>query len=236
MRLQLNDSSTGWEPGDVLLGRRDARLKAALTTLVGAAQATLLLRRIGADGLDRLTEAQIVASAGVPRECAERVVAARTLGVATRSRVEPNASAPKRLFASLPEGFGRLDHEVVLGFALSNAYRVKAIIVLALGGVSGAALFPRDVFVPVLRHGAAALALAHNHPSGDATPSREDIVFTNALCRSAALLGVPLVDHLVVAGDAYTSLAEAGLMPDDAELDDLARTHLVPPADDGIPF
>jgi DNA repair protein RadC len=70
----------------------------------------------------------------------------------------------------------------------------------------------------MVRHGAAAFALAHNHPSGDRTPSREDVLFTNALSRSAAVLGIPLIDHLVVGRDGFTSFHEAGLMLDDSEV------------------
>lgn len=218
MRLQLNDSSGDWEQGHVLPGRREATLRAALVTLVGEDYAMRVLRRIGPEGIEHMTEQQIAASSGIPYEYAERVVAARTLTTQVRGRSQPHGSTPKRLFAALPESFGRLEHEVLLGLALTGAFRVKAVVVLSMGGISGAALFPRDVFVPILRHGASAFAVAHNHPSGDALPSREDIVLTNRLSRCGALMGAPLVDHLVVVHDGFTSFSEAGLLLSDAEI------------------
>jgi len=66
------------------------------------------------------------------------------------------------------------------------------------------------VLVPVVRDGAAAFVLVHNHPSGDPTPSPEDLHFTHALARASALLAIPLLDHVVVTKDAYRSLLDTG--------------------------
>jgi DNA repair protein RadC len=218
MHLQLHESAVSLEPGDVLLDDRDNALAESLSTLVGDDRAEQLLRRLGPNGLEHMTEEQIATSAGVPMHCAERIVAARTMACAVRERRTPRGSTPERLLAALPEGFGRLEHEVLVGFALTGANRIKAVVVLSVGGLSGAALMPRDAFVPMVRHGAHAFAIAHNHPSGDHTPSREDVLFTNALSRSAAVLCLPLVDHLVVARNGFTSFLEAGLMLPDDEL------------------
>jgi len=218
MHLQLQDSSVPFEPGDVLLDDRESMLAASLSTLVGQDRAEQLLRRIGPNGIEHMTGEQIAASAGVPMHCAERIVAARNMARTVRERRTPRGSTPERLLAALPEGFGRLEHEVLVGFALTGANRIKAVVVLSVGGLSGASLLPRDAFVPMLRHGAHAFAIAHNHPSGDHTPSREDVLFTNALSRSAAVLCLPLVDHLVVARDGFTSFVEAGLMLDASDL------------------
>jgi DNA repair protein RadC len=218
MHLHLQDSSASFEPGDVLLEDRDGMLAASLTTLVGEDRAEQLLRRLGPNGLEHMTEEQIAASAGVPMHCAERIVAARNMGRAVRECRTPRGTTPEHLLAALPDGFGRLEHEMLVGFALTGANRIKAIVVLSVGGLSGAALLARDAFVPMVRHGAHAFAIAHNHPSGDPTPSREDVLFTNTLSRSAAILGLPLIDHLVVARDAFTSFLEAGLILPDNEL------------------
>lgn len=70
----------------------------------------------------------------------------------------------------------------------------------------------RAILAEALRLDAAALVLAHSHPHGDSRPSPQDIAFTRALVRTAAALGIVVADHLIVAGDAVTSLREAGLM------------------------
>ena len=218
MHLQLNDSSAPWEPGDVLHDARELALASSLATLVGADRAEQLLRRVGPNGLEHMTADELSVSAGVPHATAERVAAARLFASSVQERRLPRASFPEELLAALPSGFERLEREVLLGLALTGANRVKAIVVLSVGGLAGAALLARDVFVPMVRHGASGFALAHNHPSADHIPSREDILLTNAVSRMGQLLGLPLVDHLVVGRDGFTSLHDAGLMLQDAEL------------------
>jgi DNA repair protein RadC len=218
MHLQLNDSSVPWEPGDVLSTSGETTLASALATLVGPDRTEQLLRRVGPNGLEHMNATELATSAGVPHACAERIVAARSFASAVRERRLPGASRPERLMAALPRDFGRLEREVLLGIALTGTNRVKAVVLLSVGGIAGAAVLPRDVFMPMIRHGASGFALAHNHPSADKIPSRDDIALTNALSRGGALLGIPLVDHLVVARDGFTSMYEAGLLLNDAEL------------------
>jgi DNA repair protein RadC len=82
--------------------------------------------------------------------------------------------------------------------------------VVAIGGLNIAALRPREVFGPALTLGAAAVVLAHNHPSGDPTPSPEDLEVTRHLLDAGDLLGVEVLDHLVLAADRFRSIREAG--------------------------
>jgi DNA repair protein RadC len=72
---------------------------------------------------------------------------------------------------------------------------------------------PREVFRPALREASAALILVHNHPSGDPTPSREDVEITARLVRAGELLGVHVLDHVVVAEQGFVSLRETGRFP-----------------------
>ena len=67
---------------------------------------------------------------------------------------------------------------------------------------------PREVFGPALREGAAALIVVHNHPSGVPEPSAEDVAVTRRLIEAGQLLGVPLLDHVVVAAEGYVSIRE----------------------------
>ena len=83
---------------------------------------------------------------------------------------------------------------------------------VAVGGLNVAALQPREVFAPALSLGAAAVILAHNHPSGDPTPSPEDLAVTRHLQEAGRLLGVEVLDHLVVCAERYKSLREAGAL------------------------
>ena len=81
---------------------------------------------------------------------------------------------------------------------------------VSVGGLRASVIQPRDVLAPALRIPAAALILVHNHPSGDCTPSAEDLQVTRQLAAAAQLLGLELLDHLVVSARRCTSLRELG--------------------------
>ncbi len=83
---------------------------------------------------------------------------------------------------------------------------------VAQGGLHGCALLPRDVLRPALRDGASAFILVHNHPSGDPTPSPDDVDMTRQLVEAARLLGTPLLDHVVVARGGAASLLDLGVV------------------------
>jgi DNA repair protein RadC len=76
----------------------------------------------------------------------------------------------------------------------------------------GCALTPRDVLGPALRDAASAIVVIHNHPSGDPEPSPEDIAMTRAVAAACDVVGVPLLDHVVVAKGGATSLLERGAL------------------------
>jgi DNA repair protein RadC len=81
---------------------------------------------------------------------------------------------------------------------------------VAGGALMHVSVAPREVFAPAVELRAAAVVLAHNHPSGDAGPSPDDLVFTDRMARAGAVLGIQLLDHLVVARRAYFSFADSG--------------------------
>ncbi|MCL4750437.1 MAG: hypothetical protein KJ015_09765 [Myxococcales bacterium] len=109
---------------------------------------------------------------------------------------------------------GGLDHKVMVAVALDGRMNVMAEIELASGGCHGIAIAPSDIFRPLVRSGATAYVLVHNHPSSDPTPSHEDISMTGALTGLSDIVGVQLVDHVIVAarGGGWTSLADLGLL------------------------
>lgn len=94
--------------------------------------------------------------------------------------------------------------------ALDVRHRVLADLMLARGSLTGVEVHPRDVFRPIIKLGAAAVLFCHNHPSGDPSPSRSDVELTTRLREVGDLCGVPVLDHVVVGFDGYSSLAERG--------------------------
>ena len=112
------------------------------------------------------------------------------------------------------ERLGSLEHEVVIAVALDGRQRMLGEFEVARGGRHGAALTAADVFRPVIRAAATALILVHNHPSGDPSPSSEDVHMTKALRNAGLVVGIPLLDHIIVGarGGGHVSLCERGIL------------------------
>jgi DNA repair protein RadC len=92
--------------------------------------------------------------------------------------------------------------------ALDVRHRVQSELCVARGSLTGVEVHPRDVFRPLIRVAAAAVIFCHSHPSGDPTPSRQDLELTTRLRDVGDLCGIPVVDHVVVGWEGYVSLAE----------------------------
>jgi len=103
-----------------------------------------------------------------------------------------------------------LDHEVFAALFLDAQHRVLAFEILARGTIDGAAVYPREVVKAALRHRAAALIFAHNHPSGTVEPSAADRVLTERLRQALATVDVRVLDHLVIGEGAPASFAARG--------------------------
>jgi DNA repair protein RadC len=106
-----------------------------------------------------------------------------------------------------------VDREIGVVISLDTQHRVIAVDTVSIGTAQHTFFAPREVMRTVLRRGASAYFVAHNHPSGDPTPSRDDRAITTRLHRAGALVGVDLLDHVVLGdGYAWTSLARLGVI------------------------
>lgn len=106
----------------------------------------------------------------------------------------------------------RRPHEVFAGLFLDAQNRLVAMEELFRGTLTQTSVYPREVVLKALQHHAAAVVLAHNHPSGTVQPSRADEALTQALKAALALVDVRVLDHVIVAPGAALSMAEKGLM------------------------
>ena len=102
--------------------------------------------------------------------------------------------------------FAEAERFVVL--LLNTRHEVLDAVEVTRGGLASSPVHPREVFKPAVREGAAAVILVHNHPSGDPTPSRADLAITARLCRAAAVMGVPVLDHIIIGDGRWVSLRE----------------------------
>jgi DNA repair protein RadC len=106
----------------------------------------------------------------------------------------------------------RLRKEHFVALYLDACHRPLYRETVSVGTLTASLVHPREVFAPAFERPAAALVVAHNHPSGDPTPSREDRETTRRLCEAGRILGLPVLDHLVVASRGYFSFRERGLL------------------------
>lgn len=102
------------------------------------------------------------------------------------------------------------DRERCLAALLDTKHRLLEVATVSVGSIDHTFMSPREVFRDALLANAAALVLAHNHPSGDPEPSRDDELVTRRLVRAGELIGVEVLDHLVVGGQRWVSLARRG--------------------------
>jgi DNA repair protein RadC len=114
-------------------------------------------------------------------------------------------------FEYLQPRIAHLPHEVFVVVLLDVRLRVLRDVRVAQGNGWSCAVQPRDALAPAVTEGAAAVVFAHNHPSGDTSPSREDVDLTSRLVAAADILGIRAVDHLVVTATGFASLKELGL-------------------------
>jgi len=115
------------------------------------------------------------------------------------------------VFAELPAD---RDRETVAGLLLATSHRPLRLYIVSVGTLDSAPLHPRDVFKAAILANAANLIIAHNHPSGDPTPSRADHEMLRRLARTGAFLGIRVLDYIIVGvGGAYWSAQAAGCMP-----------------------
>jgi len=101
-----------------------------------------------------------------------------------------------------------LNKERFVALFLDNKHRLIGLERISEGTLNASLVHPRDVFRPAIRNSAAALVVAHNHPSGDPEPSQEDLDVTRRLLRVSRLVGIPLVDHVVMGDCSWVSLRE----------------------------
>ena len=120
-------------------------------------------------------------------------------------------SSPADVAALLIDYFCDKDREEFVVVTLDTANTVTGLHVVSVGGLAASIVEPRQVFKAALLANAAALILAHNHPSGNPEPSKEDVAITKTLKEVSKVMGVPIHDHLIITERRYTSLAERGL-------------------------
>jgi DNA repair protein RadC len=105
-----------------------------------------------------------------------------------------------------------LRHEEFWAILLNSANAVQAEVKISMGTLNASLAHPRECFAEAIQRRAASIVFVHNHPSGNPEPSSEDIALSRQLVESGRILGIPVHDHVIVAGAGHTSMAERGLL------------------------
>ena len=190
-----------------------------LAAVVGGAQqievAEGILARFGGD-VQRIYKAHVAELAsvrGVGQQTAVRIKAALALGLrlTVPSGERPVINSPADAAALVQNEMSLLEQEFLRVMLLDTRNRLLDIVEVYHGAVNSSQVRLAEVFKPAIQRMAPAILVCHNHPSGDPTPSPDDVAVTRAMVQAGRLLDVDLLDHLVIGGSRYVSLKERGL-------------------------
>ncbi|MFH1610005.1 MAG: DNA repair protein RadC [Candidatus Bipolaricaulota bacterium] len=218
MRKRIKDLPEFDRPREKLVARgaaalSDAELLAVLlrTGVKGKNAlelASTILNKAGPD-LARWQVADFVAVEGVGQAKACQILAALELARRHLQRGPHRITKPEDALPYI-QHIADKKQEYFVCLSLSGAHEVIESRVVTVGLLTSSQIHPREVFADTIADRAAAVILAHNHPSGNLDPSPEDLALTRQLVEAGKILGIEVLDHVIVTKRGYTSLKEAG--------------------------
>lgn len=194
------------------------KLYPLLKVFLGEGTAEIVLTSLVTKGIKAIAEmslAELMAE-GLSEEKAIMLLAALDLG---RQWHEEEEQEETELILDNPEKIskilahtGKYDREVFSVVLLDTKLKIMGVYQASVGVIDATLVGPREVFKETVKNMAAKIIISHNHPSGDPTPSKPDIEMTKKICQAGELLGIPVVDHIIIGKNRYTSFAEKGLI------------------------
>jgi DNA repair protein RadC len=163
----------------------------------------------------RISPGELSGIKGIGEAKAATIIAAVELGRRLSEKV-----SEKRYVIHGPEDAAvyvmpRFRYETKEHFAvmlLNTKNHVLSVHVVSIGSLSASIVHPREVFREAIQNAAASVILLHNHPSGDPSPSREDILVTERLVKAGKIMDIPVLDHIIIGDEKYISLKEKGMV------------------------
>lgn len=150
---------------------------------------------------------------GIGKAKAIQLRAAFNLGVRLSKQIigaKHKIDHPEQAYRLVKDEIAAEKREIFLIIMLDVKGGVIGQQVISIGTLTETPVHPREVFYPAIRHKAVSIILAHNHPSGDLTPSKQDIDLTRKLIEAGKLIGIPVNDHLIISTHGYLSLRQNG--------------------------
>ena len=121
-------------------------------------------------------------------------------------------SNPEKVFKFLNDQIGNKSQEHFVVLSLDSKGNVNSFNTTHIGTINSTLIHPREIFKVAIISNASAIILAHNHPSGDATPSEKDIKVTKSLVKASKHLDIEILDHIIVGDNKYFSFKEKGII------------------------
>jgi DNA repair protein RadC len=169
----------------------------------------------GLHGLTRSDVAELRRMAGIGPARAAQVLAAVELGRRTLVRgplARARLTSPRDIAQHLLPQYGASPVEQFGLVMLDSKLHIVRIKIVAIGSIDAAVAHPREVFREAAVASAAAIVLFHNHPSGDPTPSPDDLALTERMVDAGEVMGIQVIDHIILSAHRYYSLQESGLL------------------------
>ena len=169
-----------------------------------------IVKDYGEQALSAQTNAQTLSdNLDIPLAKAMQIVACAELGrrfYSKRTSGPQTIRTAKDVFDYLVD-MRNLPKEHLRGIYLNTHHRIVHDEVISIGTINANLVHPREVFKPAIEYGAAAVILAHNHPSGITTPSEADIEITRQIVSVGKIIGIPVIDHVIIGKNRFTSIA-----------------------------
>ncbi len=199
-------------------GVKGAGLDELLATIVASniPDETLnALNKEGIKNLSTMTMEEFSVLPGIGRSKAAVMAAAFELArklAATPSQERPCIKCPEDAAYLVMEEMRHLDREHFSALLINTKNQVIARETVSIGALNSSAVHPRELFKGAIRRSAAAIILVHNHPSGDPTPSKEDIDVTRRLQEAGEIVGIEILDHIIIGDMKHVSFKAKGMM------------------------
>lgn len=175
----------------------------------------VMLQQDGLRFLASCTAQELSAVKGIGAAKASQILAAVELGRRIRGyRTDKKIKigSPSDAVNIVMDDMRYLKKEHLRVIFLDTKNQVIEVKDLSIGSLNASVVHPREVFSEAIRKSSSSIIICHNHPSGDPTPSQEDINITKRLCEVGKLVGIELLDHLIIGDGSYISLKEKGIL------------------------
>lgn len=170
----------------------------------------------GITGLGRMSVRALQNIKGMGPAKVMTLVAAFQLGARFASSEalagQPQMTNPRNVALRFGPTLRLLNHEVFKVILLNSHNRVIRDLIITRGHLNASVVHPREIFKAAIEYLAAAVIIMHNHPSGNPEPSHEDIEITRKIVESGKIIGIPVLDHIIIADRDFTSFADRGLI------------------------